>query len=168
MEAQLLCGNVLFTLFIFSNLQHRDTGGKDVPIIFFLYKLTENVTFSKFIQTRYTEALLKSRIICFSTSSPRSLTSPDGSVRELEPRSRLQWSCGAGVASSECPASADVYQPNDFREAPTHNTHNRMTDESQKPARQVWRFEPELLNLLGQNQESEPGPAAPGRLGTST
>lgn len=75
---------------------------------------------------------LKSRIICFSTSSPRSLTSPDGSVRELEPRSRLRWSCGAGVASSECPASADVYQPNDFREDPTHNTHNRMTDESQK------------------------------------
>lgn len=59
---------------------------------------------------------------------------PGRSVREPEPepRRRLRWSCGAGAGAgcSDCPASADVYRPNDFREAPTDEAHNRMADGS--------------------------------------
>lgn len=60
----------------------------------------------------------------------------------------LRWSCGAGVSCSECPASADVYQPNDFREAPTLKTHNRMMDEPK--------------NQLGPSGGSDPAGSEPG------
>lgn len=126
-------GGVLFTLFIFSNLQHRDTGKKIWTYNFFFFtNLRKMLHFVSLFKLATQKLALKSRTICFSTSSPRSHSPP-----RMGPCG--SWSPAVGCGGAAEPGSpAPSVRPQRMFTSPTtseklrHTILITMTDESPK------------------------------------